>query len=217
MANCPNCGSNHIQLKRETNVSWGRAITGLALFGVVGGAVGAVTGEDRNANACLDCGTSWKAEELYKILQIINDYTGHELDLSIAKDRVYMNKFISEIIPYLKAIPETAKKAEKFLVDTKKEAESKKGSLYAGVGLLLSLGGCTAVIIGHMTTEFIVILIPFFIGMWIDDIIYKNNKKVIDKEIEQIIENSKRKAIRMKIEAEEELKLKLEMFINNNK
>jgi hypothetical protein len=40
MANCPNCGSNHIQLKKETNVSWGRAAAGWALFGVVGGALG---------------------------------------------------------------------------------------------------------------------------------------------------------------------------------
>ena len=53
MANCPNCGSNHIQIKQETDVNWGRAITGYALFGIVGGAVGAVTGEDRNVNACL--------------------------------------------------------------------------------------------------------------------------------------------------------------------
>ena len=54
MANCPNCGSDHIQLKKETNVNWGRAAAGWALFGVVGGAVGSVTGEDRNVNACLD-------------------------------------------------------------------------------------------------------------------------------------------------------------------
>ncbi len=66
MANCPNCGSNHIQLQRETNVNWGRAAAGWALFGVVGGAVGAVTGEDRNVNACLDCGTTWKAADVYK-------------------------------------------------------------------------------------------------------------------------------------------------------
>ena len=53
MANCPNCGSNDIQLKRETDVNWGGAAVGYALFGVVGGAVGAVTGDDRNVNACI--------------------------------------------------------------------------------------------------------------------------------------------------------------------
>ena len=32
MANCPNCGSNHIQIKQETDVNWGRAIAGYAIF-----------------------------------------------------------------------------------------------------------------------------------------------------------------------------------------
>ena len=48
MANCPNCGSTHIQLKKETNVSWGRTAAGWILFGAVGASVGAITGEDRN-------------------------------------------------------------------------------------------------------------------------------------------------------------------------
>ena len=88
MANCPNCGSSHIQLKRETNVNWGRTVAGWALFGVVGGAVGAVTGEDRNANACLDCGTSWKATDLFKTLQTIKNLTGETLDLAKEEDRL---------------------------------------------------------------------------------------------------------------------------------
>jgi hypothetical protein len=40
MANCPTCGSNHIQIKKETNASWGRAATGYMLFGLAGAAVG---------------------------------------------------------------------------------------------------------------------------------------------------------------------------------
>lgn len=79
MANCPNCGSEHITLKRETNVSWGRAIAGWALFGVVGGAVGAVTGEDRNVNACLTCGASWKAANLFQVIQTIKKFTESSL------------------------------------------------------------------------------------------------------------------------------------------
>ncbi len=89
MANCPNCGSEHIQLKKDTNVDWGRAVAGWALFGVVGGAVGAVTGEDRNANVCLDCGTSWKAADLYQTRQVIKNLTGVTLDLSCEKDRLF--------------------------------------------------------------------------------------------------------------------------------
>jgi hypothetical protein len=101
MANCPNCGSDHIQLKQETDVNWGRAIAGYALFGIVGGAVGGVTGEDRSANACLECGTSWKAQELYKLLQVIKNYTGAKLNLSQECDRLFMNAFVSQLLPYI--------------------------------------------------------------------------------------------------------------------
>ena len=125
MANCPNCGSGHIQLKQETDVNWGNAIVGYALFGVVGAAVGAVTGEDRNVNACLDCGTSWKAEDLFKLLQIIKDCTGAELNLAIYHDRVYMNKFISEVGSYLKEIPEIEKKLINLLLIEKKKRRKK--------------------------------------------------------------------------------------------
>jgi hypothetical protein len=104
MANCPNCGSDHIQIIRETNVSWGRAVAGWALFGVVGGAVGAVTGEDRNAISCLNCGTSWKAADLYKTLQVIKDLTNLKLDLSMDNHRDFMNDVIPEITTYSNSI-----------------------------------------------------------------------------------------------------------------
>ena len=105
MANCPNCGSNDIQIKTDSrqNVNWGRAIAGWALFGVVGGAVGAVTGKGRSetitANVCLNCGTIWDAATLYKLLQNIESVTTVELDLSLKKDRDRMNIFINEIHP----------------------------------------------------------------------------------------------------------------------
>lgn len=104
MANCPNCGSDHIQIIRETNVSWGRAVAGWALFGVVGGAVGAVTGEDRNAISCLNCGTSWKAADLYKTLQVILQLTDLKLDLSIENHRSFMNEVIPKITAYNNSI-----------------------------------------------------------------------------------------------------------------
>ena len=90
MANCPICGSEHIQLKRDTNVNWEGAVVGWVLFGGVGGAVGAVTGEDRHANACLDCGISWKAADLYKTRQIIKNLTGVTLDLAYEEDRYFL-------------------------------------------------------------------------------------------------------------------------------
>jgi hypothetical protein len=113
MANCPNCGSSDITLKRETNVSWGRAFVGYALFGVVGGAVGAVTGKDRNVNACLDCGSTWKAETLYQILQMIKNNTNVKLDLSIERDRIYLNQFIEDVSPYIESTNKARSDAEK--------------------------------------------------------------------------------------------------------
>jgi len=113
MANCPNCGSDHITLKREKNVSWGRAIAGWALFSIVGGAVGAVTGRDRNVNACLTCGTSWRVEDLYKTLQTIKNLTGLSLDLAQETHRKFTNGFIDEIGPYIEAIGEAEKRTKR--------------------------------------------------------------------------------------------------------
>ncbi|MFM1842208.1 MAG: hypothetical protein RLZZ490_944 [Cyanobacteriota bacterium] len=92
MANCPRCGSESIQIKRDTDVDWGRALVGTVLFGVVGGAVGAVTGEDRNANVCLNCGATWKAAVLYEMLQFIKKETGKSLDLTNEDERGFLNE-----------------------------------------------------------------------------------------------------------------------------
>lgn len=117
MANCPNCGSDHIQIIRETNVSWGRAVAGWALFGVVGGAVGAVTGEDRNVISCLNCGTSWKAADLYKTLQVIKDLTNLKLDLSMDNHRDFMNEIIPEITTYYNSISQLDRDTHRLIGD----------------------------------------------------------------------------------------------------
>jgi hypothetical protein len=101
MANCPNCGSEHIQLKTATEVNWGRALAGWALFGVIGGAVGAVTGNDRTANACLNCGTVYKAEDLFRLIQYIETLIEFRLDMSVEKDRFILNTFITDIQPLI--------------------------------------------------------------------------------------------------------------------
>ena len=122
MANCPNCGSPHIQDRRESNISWGRAVAGWALFGIVGGAVGGVTGDDRHVNVCLDCGTNWKASDLYKSREVLKSYTGIVLDLSEEKDRVCLNEFMQimeKFIDNLQKVEENSKiiikDAESFL------------------------------------------------------------------------------------------------------
>lgn len=109
--------------------AWVKVGTGLALFGVVGGAVGAVTGEDRNANACLDCGTSWKAEDLYKILQLIKKSTDINPDMTTTTDRSFVNDFILEMTPYIETMSKAQKEAETIVT----VSENKK-SLFAAAG-----------------------------------------------------------------------------------
>ena len=104
-SHCPICGSTDIQLQRsqQTKVNWGRAVAGWALFGVVAGAVGAVTGQDREdiANCCSNCGTTWRRKDLYKVRQSIKKLTGTSLDLSLESHRDYVNWFVEDIInPY---------------------------------------------------------------------------------------------------------------------
>lgn len=211
MANCPNCGSNHIQLKQETDVNWGNAIVGYALFGVVGAAVGAVTGEDRNVNTCLDCGTSWKAEQLFKLLQIIKDCTGAELNLAIYHNRVYMNNFISEVGSYLKEIPEIEKQADQLITYATEEGKKREENNSAILGC-----GCLAIGLILIITPFvpflaflIFLIVPFYA-------LVMENGKPIKEENDKLIQNAKEQSVSMKREAEKILNAKIQSFMENN-
>jgi hypothetical protein len=206
MANCPNCGSTHIQLKRETNVNWGRAITGLALFGVVGGAVGAVTGEDRNTNACLDCGTSWKAEDLYKILQLIKKSTDINPDMTTRIDRSFVNNFISEITPYIEAMSTAEKEAEKIVKDSENnKAQFEAAGCSWGCMLTLALGFASG-----FTGSLLFLMIPI-VGLCIGKLMDTANRQYIEKQIK----NSKREATRMNTKAENNFKRKVEKLADS--
>lgn len=212
MANCPNCGSSHIHLKTETNVNWGRAVAGWALFGVVGGAVGAVTGDDRNVNACLDCGTSWKATDLYKTLQTIKSLTGVTLDLANEQHRLYMNKFMNEVGSCIEAASTVDKEANKLISNANGESLDKtaKGCDY---GCLTSIGGCVAAAKVASDGDILwVLLLPPVIGFCIGLLLDRANKK----SVQQQIVRAEREAERMRIEAEENLQLKLRGFIESN-
>jgi hypothetical protein len=211
MANCPNCGSNHIQLKKETNVSWGRAVAGWALFGVVGGAVGAVTGEDRNVNACLDCGTSWKAGDLYKIIQVIKNSTGESLDLAIEQDRLFMNEFMVELSPYLEEISKQEKEGKK-LIGQAQDKSIESSAAGCGGGCLLSFAGCTAIASSASGGAILLtLLIPPIVGMLIGILVDSANKKSNEKKKEEV---QKRVEI-MKRESEEKFRNKVRIFMNN--
>lgn len=211
MAHCPNCGSEHIQLKRETDVNWGRAAAGWALFGVVGGAVGAVTGEDRNANACLNCGTSWKAADLYKTLQIIKSLTGEQLDLVEEEDRLYMNSFMSEVGPYLESVSAVEKKAEKLVADIQNKS-NEQAAAGCSFGCLMAIGGCTtaASVDGGAGVLLALLLFPL-IGWGIGALLDKSNKKYL----EQKLEKAKREAKTMNSETKKNLQLKVKDFMKN--
>ncbi len=96
---CPRCGSGSVTLKNDTSVSWGRAVVGWALLGPIGGAVGAVTGDDRMANACLECGETWKAQDLYLVQTQVKELTGVQLNLSKATHRQCLEEYIHTIPP----------------------------------------------------------------------------------------------------------------------
>jgi hypothetical protein len=209
MANCPTCGSSHIHLKRETNVSWGRAAAGWALFGVVGGAVGAVTGDDKNVNACLDCGTSWKAADLYKTLQIIKNTTGETLDLTREKDRLFMNSFIHEISPYLESISDIEKRTEK-LIKNNQGKLNEKAAAGCSYGCLTSVMGCTAVAsTASGNALLLTLLLPPLIGVGIGSLLDAANKKSLEKNIRK----TEREGKRLRDEAEIELKLNIAKFM----
>jgi hypothetical protein len=191
MANCPNCGSGHLQMIRETNVSWGRAVAGWALFGVVGGAVGAVTGEERYVNSCLYCGTTWKATELYKTIQLIKKLTGVFLDLAIDNNRLFMNEVIPEITLYLSSI---------FVIDNeiaKRKANTAalgyrigwacgiSFSFIISVSTIIFGGSFKEAIIYFFSCSIILGLICSILGNLIATLFFEKAIKKIQKKIEQ--------------------------------
>lgn len=213
-AYCPNCGSSHLQIRKDTNVSWGRAVVGWALFGTVGGAVGAITGEDRNSVACLNCGTSWKAKDLYKIRETIREMTGKILNLSQESDRIYINKFITDIGPYIEAVKQSEKEGDKLVKE--KEAELDK-NLSEGCAngcswsIGLALMGLFTIASGGLLLIPIAIALPFILANW-----GKRKDSANKKNVEGQIEIAKKEAEKLKLAAENTLNVKLQEFVEYN-
>ena len=227
MANCPNCGSEHIQLKKEANVSWGRAVAGWALFGVVGGAVGAVTGEERNVNACLDCGTSWKAADVYEVLQVIQKFTGIKLDLSKEADRVFMNAFISELSSELNFDLHTISNIEQDgqrsiqRITQKLRNDSIKnfsigclGSFILYTILYAIASSISAAAASFVALSYFVIIFLFIVKILITKIFIADKiDKVGEKSRQLQIEKIQRDIEGQKFDAEANLKAKVERFV----
>jgi len=208
MAYCPQCGSSHIQLQQNQNVNWGRAVAGWALFGVVGGAVGAVTGDDRHSNVCMDCGTAWKAADLYKSKQTFKALTQKDLDLQYKDDRFLLNKFMAQISPYLQAIPKEEENTQKLL----KEKENNKvenQSVGCAFGLMLGIGGCVTLASADGGAAFMCFLIFSILGWGIGFLLDLARSQQVEKEIEQL----KLERERVKRRTEKELEMKVKEFI----
>jgi hypothetical protein len=110
---CPNCGSSHVTISTDTTVSWGRAAAGWILLGPIAGAVGAVTGDNRTSNRCLNCGESWKASDLYLVTQTIRNHIGFDVNLSMQAHRDFLNQFANEVFPLVLKTEEVKRKNEK--------------------------------------------------------------------------------------------------------
>jgi hypothetical protein len=111
VAACPECGSQHITASNRQALNWGRAIGGWLLFGPVGGAVGSLTGQGKQAVLCMDCGSTWSPADLRQSLTTIERYTGRSLTLEQREDRDYLRDFISCIEPVILEGLEAEKRA----------------------------------------------------------------------------------------------------------
>lgn len=92
MANCPNCGSDHIQLITETNVNWGATAGLWALADAFDMSVYGVATKETQANCCVNCGSKWLASDLYYVIQMLETLLEIKIDLSQKNDRSLLNQ-----------------------------------------------------------------------------------------------------------------------------
>lgn len=189
MATCPECGNQNIILKNDVKANWGRGLVGLALFGLVGGAVAIVDKQD--VNYCLQCATSWDAITLYKTIQLVKKTTDIKLNLSYEKDRKCLQYFIDTIIPVLEEINNSEKSNNSIYPSTNTGCQL---GFYLSAAILFF-----AYQIGMMTNIFsallVLIITPFIGGLIGSSIDNKNravlveNKITIEKENQNKLEN----------------------------
>jgi hypothetical protein len=186
---CPRCGSGSVTLKNDTSVSWGRAVVGWALLGPIGGAVGAVTGDDRTANACLECGETWKAQDLYLVQTQVKQLTGVQLNLSKNTHRQCLEEYI-HAIPPIYAELEAARNSDS-RKDHKGHEDSPRGILATVAG---SICGMFAIALTqNMFLGFVAFIVSFgLVGAILPqskaekalDLRFKEQKELLIKEAE---------------------------------
>ncbi len=212
MANCPNCGSEHIQLTKDTNVDWGRAAAGYLLFGKAGGVVGAVTGGDeRNSVVCLNCGTSWKPADLHNILLMVKRIMRIDLNLSREPDRRFLNDFVNQMIPYLKSFSRIEKEANDKIKIAQGETIAGQTFGYTICFFITIMILFSAIDYGwNGFCSFLLLIAIISVGLgYLHD---KLNKVSIHKQLSKI----KLESNKTKLQAEENLKWKIIHFITSH-
>lgn len=167
MANCPNCGSDHIQLITETNVNWGATAGLWALADAFDMSVYGVATKETQANCCLNCGNKWLASDLYYAIQMLETLLEIKIDLSQKNDRSLLNQALPIFNTYSKKI---SSKSEH--LKTKTTGTLQLGCLvwFVAIGLTLFAG---------VKTPILYLLIPtgtFFIWGFIKNMIEISNK-----------------------------------------
>lgn len=214
MAVCPQCGSSDVTLKRDTSVNWGRALIGWAAFGVVGGAVAGVTGDDRNSNVCLDCGASWRAEDVHKIIQIVKEATGKKLDLSRESHRNYCSVFIDRVSPYFAELSTAEASATKIVADAKNNSllsPSAEKGFYSGVAIMVSTWLLLMAIRPPSSIAWILLLASFSAPIVVFYLFHKGDKKK-GWSHEKVIRLAEQSAEEIKANAREDLLRKIRLF-----
>lgn len=210
MAVCPKCGSSDIALRRDTNINWGRAIVGWVAFGVVGGAVAGVTGEDRNTVACLDCGASWRPADVFSIIQTVKDATGVTLDLSLEKHRFFLERFISELSPYIDLeISKAKEKSNKIIMEGKSDGPGLRVGCIAAIFLPFIVAAGAASAIGIYGIPALVLWFIIFVLCLAAGIIYdKSNGWSLSAQVKK----SEKEAATVIDAAKQEIKNKIAAF-----
>jgi len=123
-----------------------------------------------------------------------------------------MNNFMSEVGSSLEAIPNVEKKANSLV----SEAENKKFESAAqgcSFGRVTSLAGCTTMASTLSTGNLmLIIFLPPLIGYGVGTLLDKGNKKALDQKVERAVIEAER----MKAEAEQNFRNKLQAFMASN-
>jgi hypothetical protein len=94
MTYCPNCGSGNIYLKRQTTFGYGAV-------GSRNGFVAAGGTDENYQNACMNCGHTWDAKELFNTLRLASGIVEQEIDLRYPKHRLFIQEISQELSNYL--------------------------------------------------------------------------------------------------------------------